>query len=135
MRDHGRVVEVDTRTSSVLRTFSSTYGIQEAVVGPEGCELYVANQSGWLEIWDLGTGAQIDTVALGDGPWALTLSPDERTLYAGILFDGTVAVINRSTRQVERYIGVGGVPRRIKFAPDNRTMVVANEDGYITFIP
>jgi YVTN family beta-propeller protein len=135
MRDLGRVVEVDTRANSVVRAFSSTYGVQEAVVGPEGGELYVANQSGWLEIWNLGTGGHIDDVPLGDGPWALTLSPDKTRLYAGILFDGTVAVINRSSRAVERYIDVGGIPRRIKFAPDNRTMVVANESGYITFIP
>lgn len=135
MRDLGRVAEVDTRTNSVVRTFNSTYGIQEAVVAPDGCELYVANQSGWLEVWNLGTGAKTQEVALGDGPWALTLSPDGSKLYAGILFSGEVAVIDRATRAVERYIDVGGIPRRIKFAPDNTTIVIANEAGYVTFIP
>ena len=135
MRDDGRVVEIDTRTNKIVRAFGSTYGIQEAVVAPDGCELYVANQSGWLEVWNLGTGLKTDEVALGDGPWALTLSPDESKLYAGILFSGEVAVINRSTRVVEQYIDVGGIPRRIKFAPNNTTIVIANEAGYITFIP
>ena len=135
MRDHGRVVEVDTRTNQIVRTFVSTYGVQEAVVAPDGCELYVANQSGWLEVWNLGTGAKTDEVTLGDGPWALTLSPDRSKLYAGILFSGEVAVINRATRVVEQYLDVGGTPRRIKFAPDNTTIVIANEAGYVTFIP
>ena len=135
MRDDGRVVEVDTRTNDIVRSFVSTPGVQEAVVAPDGCELYVANQSGWLEVWDLGTGAQTAEVALGDGPWALTLSPDRSKLYAGILFSGEVAVINRATRVVEQYLDVGGIPRRIKFAPDNTTIVIANEAGYVTFIP
>ena len=135
MRDHGRVVEVDTRTNQIVRSFVSTYGVQEAVVAPDGCELYVANQSGWLEVWNLGTGAKTEEVTLGDGPWALTLSPDRSKLYAGILFSGEVAVINRATRVVEQYLDVGGIPRRIKFAPDNTTIVIANEAGYLTFIP
>jgi YVTN family beta-propeller protein len=135
MRDLGRVAEVDTRTNAVVRAFNSTYGIQEAVVAPDGSELYVANQSGWLEVWNLGTGTKTQQITLGDGPWALILSPDQSTLYAGILFSGEVAVIDRATRVVERYIDVGGIPRRIKFAPDNTTIVIANEAGYVTFIP
>jgi len=43
-------------------------------------------------------------------------------------------VVGRTTRVVDRYIDVGGTPRRIKFAPDNTTIVIANEDGYVTFI-
>jgi len=129
------VMEIDTRTNTVTRTFGSTYGIQEAVVAPDGSELYVANQSGWLEIWNLATGLRTTQVTLGNGPWALTLSPDRSRLYAGILFDGEVAIINRATRAVERYINVEGVPRRIKFGPDNTTIVIANESGYVTFIP
>jgi YVTN family beta-propeller protein len=134
MRDAGRVVEVDTRTNTATRTFNSTYGIQEAVVAPDGSELYVANQSGWLEVWNLGTGARTHQVDLGQGPWAMTLSPDESELYVGLLFEGRIAVVDRTTRVVERYIDVGGTPRRIKFAPDNATIVIANEDGYVTFI-
>jgi YVTN family beta-propeller protein len=135
MRDLGRVVEVNLATHAITRTFQSTYGIQEAVVAPDGSELYVANQSGWLEIWSLTTGTRTHQITLGDGPWAMTLSPDRTKLYVGILFDGEVAVVNRTTRVVERYINVEGVPRRIRFGPDQTTIVIANEDGYITFIP
>ena len=135
MRDLGRVAEVNLATHAVDRIFQSTYGVQEAVVAPNGAELYVANQAGWLEIWNLATGAKTADVPLGDGPWAMTLSPDQTRLYVGILFDGEVAVVNRATRAVERYINVQGVPRRIRFGPDNSTIVIANESGYITFIP
>ena len=135
MRDAGRVVEVDLSTHNITRTFQSTYGVQEAVVAPDGSELYVANQSGWLEIWNLATGAKTQDILLGNGPWAMTLSPDQAKLYVGILFDGEVAVVHRATRVVERYINVEGVPRRIRFAPDNTTIVIANESGYLTFIP
>jgi YVTN family beta-propeller protein len=135
MRDVGRVVEVNLSSHTITRTFQSTYGVQEAVVSPDGAELYVANQSGWLEIWNLTTGAKALDVPLGNGPWAMTLSPDQTKLYVGILFDGEVAVVNRATRVVERYINVEGVPRRIRFGPDNTTIVIANENGYLTFIP
>ena len=135
MRDVGRVVEINLSTHAITRTFQSTYGIQEAVVSPDGAELYVANQSGWLEIWNLTTGAKALDIPLGNGPWAMTLSPDQTKLYVGILFDGEVAVVSRVTRAVERYINVEGVPRRIRFAPDNTTIVIANENGYLTFIP
>jgi YVTN family beta-propeller protein len=135
MRDLGRVAEVNLATHAVDRIFQSTDGVQEAVVAPNGAELYVANQSGWLEIWNLSTGARTLDVPLGNGPWAMTLSPDQTKLYVGILFDGEVAVVNRATRAVERYINVQGVPRRIRFGPDNTTIVIANESGYVTFIP
>lgn len=135
MRDVGRVAEIDTRTNTVVRTFNSSSGVQEAVVAPDGSELYVANQSGWLEVWNLATGTQDQQIPLGNGPWAMTLSPDQSKLYVGILFSGEVAVVDRVSRVVDRYIDVGGIPRRIRFAPDNTTMVIANEDGYITFMP
>jgi YVTN family beta-propeller protein len=135
MRDVGRVVEVDLATHAIARTFQSVYGIQEAVVAPNGSELYVANQAGWLEVWNLASGTKTQQITLGNGPWAMTLSPDQSKLYVGILFDGEVAVVNRATRVVERYINVEGVPRRIRFGPDNTTIVIANEDGYLTFIP
>ena len=135
MRDLGRVVEIVLSTHTIARSFQSVYGVQEAVVAPNGAELYVANQAGWLEIWSLATGAKLQEVALGNGPWAMTLSPDQTKLYVGILFDGEVAVVNRTTRAVERYINVEGVPRRIRFGPDNTTIVIANESGYLTFIP
>ena len=135
MRDFGRVVEVNLATHAITRTFQSTYGIQEAVVAPDGSELYVANQSGWLEIWNLTSGTRTQQITLGDGPWAMTLSPDGTKLYIGILFDGEVAVVNRTTRVIERYINVEGVPRRIRFGPDNTTIVIANEAGYLTFLP
>jgi len=135
MRDAGRVVEIVLSTHTIARSFQSTYGVQEAVVAPDGSELYVANQSGWLEIWSLATGGKIRDITLGNGPWAMTLSPDQTKLYVGILFDGEVAVVNRTTGAVERYINVEGVPRRIRFGPDNTTIVIANENGYLTFIP
>ena len=135
MRDLGRVAEVNLATHTVDRIFQSTYGVQEAVVAPDGAELYVANQMGWLEIWNLATGAKTLDIPLGEGPWAMTLSPDQTKLYVGLLFDGEVAVVKRTTRVVERYINVEGVPRRIRFGPDNTTIVIANESGYVTFIP
>jgi YVTN family beta-propeller protein len=135
MRDVGRVVEVNLATHVITRTFQSNYGIQEAVVAPDGSELYVANQSGWLEIWSLTSGTRTQQITLGNGPWAMTLSPGGAKLYIGILFDGEVAVVNRATRAIERYINVEGIPRRIRFGPDNTTIVIANEDGYLTFLP
>lgn len=135
MRDVGRVVEVNLSTHTIARTFQSTYGIQEAVVAPDGSELYVANESGWLEVWNLTSGTRTQQVTLGNGPWAMTPSPDRSKLYVGLLWDGEVAVVNRTTRAVERYINVEGIPRRIRFGPDNTTIVIANENGYLTFIP
>jgi YVTN family beta-propeller protein len=49
------------------------------------------------------------------------------------MWTGEVKVIDRATHTVTRTLYVAGTPRRIAFTSDG-TAVVANEQGYVTFV-
>jgi YVTN family beta-propeller protein len=51
-----------------------------------------------------------------------------------LLFQGEVVVVDRATRTVVQRIATGGVPRRIVFDQAGTLAVVANEQGYVTYI-
>ena len=133
-RAAGTTVEVDTRTMAVLRTFHSTGLTQEVVVAPDGSELYVANENGYLEIWNLATGSRSAHIFLGGQPFGMAMTADYEQLYVSQLSAGRVTVLNRTTRAFVRTIQTGGVPRRIAFSSEGSIAVITNEAGYVTFV-
>ncbi|PYP19264.1 MAG: hypothetical protein DMD54_03215, partial [Gemmatimonadetes bacterium] len=55
----GTVVEINLRTRSLGRTFAVGGVPQKLAVSPNGTELYIANEAGYLQFWDLSSGLQI----------------------------------------------------------------------------
>lgn len=129
----GRVHEFDLRTRALRRTFGSVGRLQEVVVSGDGRELYVANEAGGVEVWDLASGGRVATLPLGL-VFGMALGPDGRTLFVGQALEGTIAAVDRVTRTVLFRGEVGGSPRRLAFARDGRTVVVANEGGWIDLL-
>jgi len=134
-RDGGSVMEVRTSDMTLLRTFSPGSRTQQVLIAPDNSELYVVTEGGGLFVYNLGTGALTQSVSnLGDGPWSMAISPDGTKLWIGILYTGEVKVLDRATRALTKTWYVGGTPRRIGFLA-NGTAVVANEGGYVTWLP
>lgn len=131
----GSALEVDTRTMTVVRSFSTGGKAQDVVVSRDGRELWVADQDlQKVDVFDLSTGARIISIPVGGNAWGMTITPDQRQLYVGLLFQGEVVVIDRPTRAVVRRITTGGVPRRIVFNQTGTLAVVPNESGFVTYI-
>ena len=101
----------------------------------DGLELFVANQTlQRVDVFSLVTGAKLASIPVAGDAWGMAMTPDQSQLYVGLLFQGEVAVIDRATRTVAQRIATGGIPRRIVFDQAGTVAVVANEQGYVTYI-
>lgn len=130
----GTVLEVDSRTMAVQRTFSTGGIAQELAISPNRSELYVANEAlDRIEVWDTRAGTRITNISVAGGPFGLLLEADGRHLWASLSQDGRVAVINRNTRIVRQTYDVGGIPRRIAYDADRQVAIVTNERGWLDF--
>jgi YVTN family beta-propeller protein len=131
----GSVLEVDTRTMTVTRAFTTGGLAQEVVISVDGTELFVTDQTQQkVDVFSLATGLRLASIPVGGNAWGLAMTPDQRHLYVGLLFQGQVAVIDRTARAVMQRITTGGVPRRIAFNQAGTLAVVANESGSVTYI-
>jgi len=131
----GVVLEIDIPSAQIVRTFA-VGGVPQGLVLPPGNELYIANEAGYVQIWDLLTNTQVDTVRLpGGGGFGLARNPDNGLLFVSTgYYSSDVHVINPATRSLMRVVHTGGTPRRIGFMPGGNLGIVANEGGWVDFI-
>ncbi len=132
----GGVAEINLRTRTVVRTLNAGGVPQGVLVASNGTTLYLANEIGQLQIWNLTTGTMSGHVNLpGGGGFALAQDPTTGLLYVSTSYYGSrVHVIDPATQRIVRVIMTGGTPRRIAFAPDGSVGIVANEGGWIDYI-
>jgi YVTN family beta-propeller protein len=131
-RDGGRVYAIDTRTDVVLGSLNTGGMPQRMAVSPDGSELYIANETLGLDIWNLVTRTRVTTVAMP--AYGLGLSPDGAHLYVTDPLGGTIGIVDRVTRASVMTINTGGRPRNVAFNLDGRTAMVTNEGGWVTVI-
>ncbi len=130
----GSVLEVNTATMTTVRTFTPGGTTQAVVVARDGSELYVVSEEGFLYAFNLASGALVATTDMGGpGPFGMALTPGGTKLYVTVRLTGAVQVVSRATHSIVRSYFVDGHPRRIGFTSDG-TAVVANEDGYVTWL-
>ncbi len=131
--DASQVVEINTQTNAITRTFNVGPTPQGVAVSLDGTELYVAQESGGLTIVNLATGAQT-SVSLQTAGFGLALSPDGAQLYIAASQQGQVFVVDRISRTIVKTINTGGEPRRVAFDASGKTAAVANDDGWVDII-
>lgn len=133
----GTVVEVNLRTRTVGRTFAVGGIPQKLVVSPDGSELYIANESGYLQFWDLDTGLQLDSnLVLPSAAYGLARRPSNGLLYATSAYfgGGYIYVIDPVTRTLVHSSIVGGSTRHIAFTTNGSKGIVPNEGGWVDFM-
>jgi len=130
----GKVVELDSETLDVLRTWDLNGGPQGMVVSADGANLYVANESGWLDRISLADGSVAPRVPLSAGGFGITLSPDGSRLGITLNPGGEVVVVSTSTMAIVHHFYGAGTARRLAFTADGTHLVVANESGWVDYI-
>jgi DNA-binding beta-propeller fold protein YncE len=76
-----------------------------------------------IAIVDLNTGAA-NSIEIGGVPMGLTLSPDERRVFATTRTANNVAVIDATSAKLRTAIPIPGQPVRLRISPDKRWLVV-----------
>jgi YVTN family beta-propeller protein len=107
--------------------------LQEVVVSGDGRELYVGNEDGHIAVLDVASGNVVARLALG-AIFGMAIGPDGNTLFVARSLDGTIQAIDRTTRQTIFSAKIGGAPRRVKFDPEGRWILVANESGWLDIL-
>jgi YVTN family beta-propeller protein len=133
----GTVVEFNLRTRVVGRTFSVGGVPQKIAVSPDGAELYIANESGYVQFWDLDTGLQIGTnLVLPSAGYGIARRPSNGLLYATSAYfgGGYLYVIDPVTRTLVHSTVIGGSTRHIVFTADGSVGIVPNEGGWVDFL-
>jgi YVTN family beta-propeller protein len=130
----GTVSEVDLTTNTLMRTIQVGGHPQELVLSPGGTLLFVADESGSIQIWSLRKGTKRGDIAVPGGAFAMAVSPDWRQLYISSSLGGALYMIDWKTGVTLNTVATGGMPRRIGFTADGSTAVVANEAGWVDFI-
>jgi len=130
----GIVLEVNTRTDSVQRTFAVGGSPQGIELSAAGDVLYIANQDSTLQFWDIARNQSLGSVVL-DGPaFGLARHPVNGKVWVTTTALGRVQVVDPVSRTVVDSFAVGGDPRRIAFNADGTIAVVANRVGWVDFI-
>jgi len=133
----GTVVEINLRTRTQGRTFSVGGIPQKLVVSPDGKELYIANESGYIQFWDLSTGTQIGSnLELPSAAYGLARRPTNGLLYVTSAYFGRgyIYVIDPVTRTLVHSAVVGGSTRHVVFKADGSVGIVPNEGGWVDFL-
>jgi YVTN family beta-propeller protein len=130
----GTISEVDLTTNTVARTLTVGGHPQELVLSPGGTLLFIADETGSIQVWSLRDGSKRGDIAVPGGAFAMAVSPDWRQLYVTSAHGGAVHLLDWKTGAVLKTVTTGGTPRRIGFSANGSTAVVANEGGWVDFI-
>ena len=133
----GTIVEINLRTRARGRTFTVGGIPQKLVVSPDGTELYIANESGYIQFWDLDTGLQIGSnLALPSAAYGLARRSTTGMLYATSAYygGGYIYIVDPASRTLVYSTIVGGSTRHVVFTADGSMGLVPNEDGWVDFI-
>lgn len=137
-RAGGTVVEVNLRTRTVARTFTVGGMPQKMGFSSDGTELYIANEAGYVQFWDLVAGSQIGSnlVLPQTGAYGLARRPSNGLLYVSNAYFGTgnIFVIDPVARSLVYTAVLGGSTRTVVFNQSGSIGVVTNESGWVDFI-
>ena len=133
-RDAGTVTVLNLKTNTFLDTIPIGGRPQGIVVSPDGTELYVANELGTLQFWNIPGQSLDGSVALAGRGFGLARRPTNGQLYVTTLEGGQVQVVDPSTRTIVKSYPVGGIVRRIAFTSSGDLAIVANEGGWVDLI-
>ena len=133
----GTVVEFNLRTRALGRTFAVGGVPQKLALSPDGTKLYIANESGYVQFWDLGTGLQIGSnLTLPSAAYGMARRPTNGFLYVTSAYfgGGYIYVVDPVARTLIHSSIVGGSTRHVVFTADGSIGLVPNEAGWVDFL-
>lgn len=115
------IAAADTPTTTTIAVGA---GPDAVAISSDGT-VWAANFGG-DSVTPIVNGTATDAIAVGSGPFDIAADPVRPALYVTNYYDGTVSVIDRTTRTVTNTIQVGNFPAGIEVAPDGSRIYVAN---------
>ena len=91
--------------------------------------IYVSNEEANLvHVIDAATMKERASIAIGNGPRGMALSPDGGSLLVAVSKDNRIAVVDVASGRITGHIPSGADPETFAVAPDGKRLYAANED-------
>jgi YVTN family beta-propeller protein len=128
------IYSVDLPGGAVKKLGVSGSYISQAIVTPDGTQVWICSYFGNVQIFDVLTNTYITALPISN-PWNVAFNPSGTRAYitngpAGV--QGSVAVVDTATLQTIASIPVGLTPRAVRVTPSGRHVFVTNYDS--TFV-
>lgn len=125
----GRVVRLSASTGAVEGVCPVGKDPAGLVLDRRG-RLYVADrESRQVSVVDTARMERVATVPVGEGPFALGLSPSEDRLYVGNVRSGDLSVVDTRTSTVTATVKIGGMPYGVATSQDGGLVLVTNQQA------
>ncbi|WP_419951425.1 YncE family protein [Methylobacterium sp.] len=125
----GRVVRLSASTGAVEGDCPVGKDPAGLVLDRRG-RLYVADrESRQVSVIDTARMERVATVPVGEGPFALGLSPGEDRLYVGNVRSGDVSVVDTGSLTVTTTVKIGGMPYGVATSEDGSLVLVTNQQA------
>lgn len=96
---------------------------------------YVANLGeDTVSVIDLLDVVEVARVPVGEGPYQVSLTPDERWVWVTNSFSNTVSIINTATNVEEGRVRVGNLPRGLDIGSDGLAYVVNTGEASVSVV-
>ncbi len=118
-RPDGEVFVVGTGSFSIEKSFLAGHSARSPIISPDNGTLYICNEfKNFVSVYNTSTGALLDTVPVLRSPFSAALTPDGAhlvvanflpyvlTRYEDSIAQGTVTIINTTTRSVEANVNL-----------------------------
>jgi YVTN family beta-propeller protein len=133
----GTVVEVNLKTRTLHRTFSVGGVPQKLALSADENTLYIANEAGYVQFWNLVSGLQDGTnIALpGGAGYGIARRPTTGKLYVTTAYfgGGAIYILDPDTRVITNGVVTNGSTREVVFDSSGLGFV-PNENGWVDFI-
>ena len=127
----GELVAIDPNSRQVNWRVAFRGVPNHLAVSPDGRRVYVTVVSGnYVDIFDVGRHALIDSVDVGTGPHDIEVSRDGKTVYVGLIRGTDVTVFDATTNKVLRRIPFGANVRPIALSHDENRLYVQLSSFY-----
>ncbi len=122
----GLVTAVEPGEAALTASAEGQFGVVEITV-KEIPMAYVVNLSrSQVAVVDLYRNEVTDSIPVGDAPWGIAVSPDERKLYVTARGDEAVSVVDLEAGEMTGSIPVGEMPWGVVVSMDGSRAYVAN---------
>jgi hypothetical protein len=129
----GRVKRINLVTNTVRDSVTPGGVPQELAISKDGTRLFVANESGRIDAYDVSNFGSKTTVTVA-GAFGLAVTPDGQQLYVTQPSSASVTVLASPSLAFIRSVSISGKPRRVRFDSVGKTAVISNEQYQVNFI-
>ena len=120
------VLLVHVASGTVRRAFDTGQPVSHMIaVRADGDAGYTSNIRGNSITEVQFKSGRTRTLAVGDQPEGIGVSPNGREVWAGSNTDGTISIVDVPSWRVAATISAGERPYRVSFAPDGRTVLAS----------